>query len=83
MTATSPPTAAGRRFDLVYGAKAIAAMLNVKPRTVYHLAELYEAGKGRIAIVNEPGLGLVASRATLRRYLEQRLGAVEEVVNES
>ncbi len=83
---TTTPEAAGEsstRLDLLTGAPAIARFLGIKPRTVYHLAERFaETGEG-LRITSLPGFGLVASRAALRAYMEQHVGAVEEVHVES
>ena len=83
---TATPEAAGEsstRLDLLMGAPAIAAFLGVKPRTVYHLAERFARTGEGMRITSLPGFGLVASRATLRAYMEQHVGTVEEVNIES
>lgn len=68
------------RLDLMIGARSIAAYLGVAERVVYYMAERYKATGEGVPVVREKGMGIVASRASLRAYLEKRLGVVEEVV---
>ena len=51
-------------IDLLTGAEAIATLLGVKPRRVYHLAETQRLPIFRI------GSTLCARRSTLRRWIE-------------
>lgn len=60
------------RDDLLQGADEIATEMRTTAGQVYHLAKLVRRGKSRLPIWTEPGLGLVASRSGLRRYVQQR-----------
>ncbi len=75
-------SAGGKKLDLIRGAAAIARYLGISTRQVYHQAELRASGKPALPIANVEGMGLVASRKTLREHLEAHLGEVEEVAEE-
>ena len=56
--------------DLIVGAKAIAEFMRWpgQERRIYNLAE-----KGAMPIWNEVGLGVVASKSALKRYVDTQI----------
>jgi hypothetical protein len=61
--------------ELITGADSIAQFLNLRGRKkIYHLLEMKRLGKSDIPIWNEPGLGVVASKEALLRYMAIKSG---------
>ena len=63
--------------ELITGAENIAQFLGLDDRKkIYNILEKKRNGKTDIPIWNEPGLGLVANRELLLRYMARKSGLI-------
>lgn len=66
--------------ELITGADNIAQFLKLSDRKkIYNLLEKKRKGKSDIPIWNEPGLGVVANKEALLRYMAQKSGLIAPV----
>jgi hypothetical protein len=63
--------------ELITGADNIAQFLKLSDRKkIYNLLEKKRRGKSDIPIWNEPGLGIVANKEALLRYMARKSGLI-------
>ena len=63
--------------ELITGADNIAQFLKLSDRKkIYNLLEKKRHGKSDIPIWNEPGLGIVANKEALLRYMARKSGLI-------
>lgn len=66
--------------ELITGADNIAQFLKLSDRKkIYNLLEKKRKGKSDIPIWNEPGLGIVANKEALLRYMARKSGLIAPV----